>query len=132
MWLGVWCLAPLSTIYQLYNGDGKKGGGGELPKRYNFAIRNTLHSMALQKLIRIKPYISMKNDFTVCVRLFHHQQYKIVLVIQRVSTLWVLTSRLQSNHNSTRYHKHGLLDFYAIFFLYDPFETQISNFLRYI
>jgi hypothetical protein len=46
--------------------------------------------------------------------------------------LFGCTSRLQSNHDSTRYHKHGLLDFYARLFLDDPIETQISNFLRYI
>ena len=40
--------------------------------------------MKLQKLIRMKSYISMKDDYTVCVRLFHHRQQKIVLVIQRV------------------------------------------------
>ena len=46
--------------------------------------------------------------------------------------LFGCTSRLQSNHDSKRYHKHGLLDFFARLFLYDPIETQISNFLRYI
>ena len=89
--------------------------------------------MTLQKLIIMKSYISMKDDYTVYMReIIPPPTTKNRSSHTTRFPLFGCTSRLQSNHDSTRYHKHGLLDFYARLYLDDPIETQISNFLRYI